>query len=143
MSDRIFGIACVVLAGLFIWQATLIEPGFIVDPMGPKAFPVVIGIVLALGGLYPILRPDPEPAWPALGRLIEIGFAVAVMVAYALVLPRAGFLASTAVAAALLGWRLGSRPIAAVAAGAAIAVAIYVIFHVILGLSLARGPFGF
>ncbi len=131
------------LAALFIWQATQIETGFIVDPLGPSAFPIIIGVVLALGGLYAIVRPDAAPDWPAPGRLLEIVFAVAVMIAYALVLPSLGFVLSTAVAASLLGWRLGSGPVSAALAGVAIAVGIYVIFHLILGLSLARGPWGF
>lgn len=143
MSDRVFGVVCILLAGFFIWQATLIETGFIVDPTGPKAFPIVIGITLAAAAIYPIVRPDPRPDWPAAGRLLEILFAVAVMIAYALALPRFGFVLSTAVAAGLLSWRLGTRPAIAAAAGVAIAVGIYVIFHLILGLSLARGPWGF
>jgi len=143
MSDRVFGAVCILLAAFFVWQATQIETGFIVDPMGPRAFPIIIGIVLGVGGLYPILRPDPAPDWPAAGRLLDIVFAVAVMIAYALVLPRIGFVAATAVAAGLLGWRLGSGPVAAALGGIAIAVGIYVVFHLILGLSLARGPWGF
>ena len=65
------------------------------------------------------------------------------MIAYAMVLPRIGFVVATAVAAGLLGWRLGSGPVAAAVGGVAIAVGIYVVFHLILGLSLARGPWGF
>jgi putative tricarboxylic transport membrane protein len=143
MSDRVFGIACVLLSGFFIWQATQIQTGFIVDPLGPKAFPYIIGAMLAIGGIYPIVRPDPSPDWPAIGRIVEIIFAVAIMIAYAEVLPPLGFVVSTAVAAALLSWRLGSRPLVAVVAGIAIAVLIYGIFHLVLGLTLARGPWGF
>jgi putative tricarboxylic transport membrane protein len=143
MSDRVFGIVCILLAAFFVWQATLIETGFIVDPMGPRAFPIVIGITLAAAAIYPIVRPDPRPDWPAAGRLLEILFAVAVMIAYALALPRFGFVLSTAVTAALLSWRLGTRPAVAAAAGIAIAIGIYVIFHLILGLTLAKGPWGF
>ncbi len=143
MSDRVFGVVCILLAGFFIWQATLIETGFIVDPMGPKAFPIVIGVTLAIAAIYPIVRPDPRPDWPAAGRLLEIVFAVAVMIAYALALPRFGFVLSTAVAGGLLSWRLGTKPLAAAAAGIAIAVGIYVIFHLVLGLTLAPGPWGF
>jgi putative tricarboxylic transport membrane protein len=143
MSDRVFGVVCVLLAGFFIWQATQIETGFIVDPLGPKAFPIIIGAMLAVAGIFPIVRPDPEPDWPALGRLGEIVFAVAVMIAYAELLPRVGFVVSTAVAAGLLSWRLGSRPLTAAVAGIGISVLIYVIFHLALGLSLARGPWGF
>lgn len=143
MSDRILGIACILLAGLFVWRATLIQEGFIVDPLGPKAFPIVIGITLALAGLYPIVKPDPRPDWPPAGRILEIVFAVAVMIGYAMVLPELGFILSTAIAASLLGWRLGATPVGAVFGGIVIAVGIYVVFHLILGLSLARGPWGF
>jgi putative tricarboxylic transport membrane protein len=143
MSDRVFGVVCILLAAFFVWQATGIQTGFIVDPLGPKAFPMIIGAVLGLGGLYPILKPDPRPDWPAAGRLGEIGFAVAVMIAYALALPEIGFVASTAIAAALLSWRLGTPPHKGAFAGIVIAIGIYLVFHTILGLSLARGPWGF
>jgi putative tricarboxylic transport membrane protein len=143
MSDRIFGVLCILLAGFFIWQATQIQTGFIVDPMGPKAFPIVIGVMLAVAAIYPIVRPDPRPDWPAAGRLVEIVFAVALMLAYAQLLPRIGFVVATAATAALLSWRLGAKPVMAGLAGIAIAVLIYAVFHLILGLSLARGPWGF
>lgn len=143
MSDRVFGIVCILLAVFFIWQATQIETGFIVDPLGPSAFPIIVGSVLGLGGLYPLLKPDPRPDWPSVTRLLEIAFAVAVMFAYAMALPEVGFVVSTAIAAALLGWRLGSGPLVAALGGIVIAAGIYVVFHLILGLSLARGPWGF
>jgi putative tricarboxylic transport membrane protein len=111
--------------------------------MGPKAFPIVIGVTLALAAAYPIIRPDPRPDWPAAGRLLEIVFAVALMIAYAQFLPRVGFVAATAVAAGLLSWRLGAKPVMAAVAGVVIAVLIHVVFHLVLGLSLARGPWGF
>ncbi len=69
MSDRVFGVVCVMLAGFFIWQATLIETGFIVDPMGPKAFPIVIGITLALAAIYPIVKARPAAGLARRGSL--------------------------------------------------------------------------
>ena len=54
-----------------------------------------------------------------------------------------GFVIATAFAAAFLSWRLGAGIIQAVIAGVAISVGIYVVFHLALGLSLARGPLGF
>mgnify|MGYP001327312820 CR=1 FL=1 len=143
MSDRILGGASVVLAIFFIWAATQIELSFLSDPVGPKTFPIIIGVMVGVAGLVIMLRPDPEPQWPALGRILEIVAAVVVMVAYAELLPEIGFVIATAIAAAFLSWRLGAGPIQAVIAGIAISVGIYVIFHLILGLSLARGPFGF
>jgi putative tricarboxylic transport membrane protein len=143
MSDRILGGACVFLAIFYIFFATQIQIGFMSDPLGPQAFPILIGVVLLIAGIFPILRPDPEPAWPALGRVLEIVFAVGVMVAYTYALPAAGFVISTSFAAGLLSWRLGATPIRAAIAGVAIAVGIFVIFRLILKLSLAIGPWGF
>ncbi|MCG6858618.1 MAG: tripartite tricarboxylate transporter TctB family protein [Salaquimonas sp.] len=143
MSDRLLGGACLALAAFYIFYAMQTQIGFMSDPMGPRAFPVVIGIVLALAGIYPILRPDPEPNWPALGKLLEIIFAVAVMIAYTYALPEFGFTISTAFAAGLLSWRLGAHPAGAAIAGVTIAVGIFVIFRLVLKLSLAVGPWGF
>ncbi len=143
MSDRIFGGIGLALAIFFIWQATLIELSFITDPVGPRIWPIIVGAVLGLASLWAILRPDPEPRWPGATRLFEIAVAVAVMVAYAELLPEVGFVIATAVAAAFLTWRLGTEPLWAVVTGVAISVSIYVVFRLILGLSLARGPLGF
>ena len=143
MSDRALGVACIILAAAYAWFASKTPVSFMSDPLGPKAFPYIIAGVLALAGIYPIVRPDPKPDWPAPGRLLEIVFATAVLVGYTYALREVGFVASTAVAAALLSWRLAARPVAAVIAGISISVGIYVVFHMILGLSLARGPWGF
>ncbi|PLX36008.1 MAG: tripartite tricarboxylate transporter TctB family protein [Hyphomicrobiales bacterium] len=143
MSDRILGVVCIVLAALYVYFASKTQISFLSDPVGPKFFPYLIGGVLALSGLYPIIRPDKKPDWPPLGGILEIVFAVAVMIAYTYALPEVGFVISTAVAAGLLSWRLGAGLFAAIIAGIGIAVSIFVIFRLILGLSLAVGPWGF
>lgn len=142
MSDRIFGGIGLALAAFFIWGATQIELSFISDPVGPRTFPIIIASLLGLASLVILLRPDAEPDWPKAGRLLEIAGAVAVMVAYALLLPRLGFLIATAAASGILTWRLGTRPVQAVVAGVLTSLGIYTVFHLILGLSLAKGPLG-
>lgn len=143
MSDRILGGVGIALAIIFIWQATLIQESFIQDVVGPKTFPIIIGVVLGLSSLYFILRPDADPVWPNTRGLLEIGAAVLVMIGYAVVLPELGFGISTAIASSFLAWRLGARPLNAAIAGLAIAIGLYVGFRLVLGLSLARGPLGF
>jgi putative tricarboxylic transport membrane protein len=143
MSDRVFGGIGLALAIFFIFQATQIELSFITDPVGPRVFPIIIGLVLGITSVVVILRPDDAPGWPAATRLFEIAVAVAVMIAYAILLPDLGFLIATALAAAFLTWRLGTKPLQSLVAGVAISVGIYVVFRLILGLSLARGPLGF
>ncbi len=143
MGDRLFGGIGLALAAFFIWQATNIQTSFITDPVGPKTFPIIIGVLLGVSSVVIMLRPEPRPDWPAAGRLAEIGLAVVVLLAYTYALPEVGFVIATAVAAAFLSWRLGTAPVQALIAGIGISVGIYVVFHLILGLSLAKGPFGF
>ena len=90
-----------------------------------------------------ILRPDARPSWPPLARMTEIAIAVAVLAAYAYALPQIGFVIATAVTAAFLSWRLGTTLVQAILSGIATSIGIYIVFHLILGLSLAKGPLGF
>lgn len=143
MSDRIFGAVGLLLAIIYVFAAFAVQESFLSDAVGPKAFPLIIAGILGLSSLVILLRPDPEPAWPALGRLVEVAAAVVVLILYAELLPVAGFVFSTAFAAGYLAWRLGSGPLELVLVGVGTSVGIYVIFHLVLGLSLARGPLGF
>lgn len=143
MSDRIFGVVGLLLAIGYVFAALAIEESFLSDAVGPKAFPLIIAAVLGMSSLVIALRPDAEPDWPSLGRLVEIAAAVVVMMLYAQMLPVAGFVLATAFAAGYLAWRLGSGLIEAVLTGIGTSVGIYVIFHLVLGLSLAKGPWGF
>ena len=142
-SDRVLGAVCLALGAAFIWGASGIETGFIVDPLGPKTFPIIIGCLLVIASAYVLWRPDPEPEWPVRGRAWEIVGAVVVLIGYALALEPVGFVVATAIAAALLSWRLGSPPVWAAVSGIGISVGIYAVFHLALGLSLAKGPLGF
>jgi putative tricarboxylic transport membrane protein len=143
MSDRIFGGFGLALAAFYIWAASIIPDSFMMDVIGPRTFPYIVGTVLAVCSLVFLLRPDPEPDWPAFRDLAEIAFAAAVMFLYAWVLPELGFVVSTIFATAYLTWRLGTSPLMSLATGVATSAGIYVVFHLILGLSLAKGPLGF
>jgi putative tricarboxylic transport membrane protein len=143
MSDRIFGLFGLALAAFYLWAASIIPDSFMIDAVGPRAFPYIVGVVLAICSLYIMLRPDAEPQWPILANLMEIFFATAVMFLYAWALKRVGFVIATVFATAYLSWRLGTRPLSALITGVGTAVGIYVVFHLILGLSLAKGPLGF
>ncbi len=143
MSDRIFGGIGLVLAAFYIWAASIIPDSFMMDVVGPRTFPYIVGGVMIVCSGYFLLRPDPEPRWPVVRDLVEIFFAAAVMLLYAWVLSEIGFVIATVFATAYLTWRLGSKPLGALITGVLTSAGIYVVFHLILGLSLAKGPLGF
>jgi putative tricarboxylic transport membrane protein len=143
MSDRIFGAATIVLSLLMWWATGLIEESFIQDPLGPKAFPLVIAGVMGISGLVMIFKPDAEPHWPGAVKLAELVATVGVFIVYAQTLPLVGFVLSTAVASAFLVWRLGGTTRQSLIGGVVISVGIYALFQHVLGLNLAKGPWGF
>ena len=143
MTDRRVGLAALLLAGLMTWGASVIEESFIQDPLGPKAFPWVIAVVLAITGLFMIVKPDDDPDWPTRQKFLRIIWSVVAMVLYAELLPIVGFVVTTAAVAAFLAWQLGATLLQAAVGGVVISGGIYVVFHLVLGLSLARGPLGF
>ena len=143
MTDRIFGVVGLLLAIGFALSALTIQESFLSDAVGPKAFPLIIAAVLGLCSLVIALRPDASPDWPGVGRLVEILAAAVVMVLYAELLPVIGFIIATFLASAYLTWRLGSGPVASIVTGLGTSLGIYAVFHLALGLALARGPLGF
>ncbi len=143
MSDRFFGGFGLVLAIFYIWAASIIKDSFMVDVVGPRAFPYIVGTVLGICSIYFMVRPDDEPVWPPFRSFTEIILSVAVMLLYAWALPEFGFLISTVFATAYLTWRLGTKPFWALVTGVLTSTGIYIVFHLILGLSLAKGPLGF
>jgi putative tricarboxylic transport membrane protein len=143
MSDRIFGFFGLALAAFYFWATSIIPDSFMIDVVGPRAFPYIVGTVLTICSLYILLRPDAEPDWPSLTNFIEIIFATAVMFLYGWALSKVGFILATVFATAYLSWRLGTKPLGSLITGVATSAGIYVVFHLILGLSLAKGPLGF
>ncbi|MHA1572272.1 MAG: tripartite tricarboxylate transporter TctB family protein, partial [Alphaproteobacteria bacterium] len=51
-SDRIFGLLILVVALAYIASATQIQTSFLADPVGPKTFPMIVGVVLAICGMW-------------------------------------------------------------------------------------------
>ena len=143
MSDRIFGIVGIILSIAFAMSAFAIQESFLSDAVGPKAFPLIIATILGVSSLVIAIKPDPEPHWPPFARMAEVFAAIVVLALYAQMLPVIGFVIATAIAAAYLSWRLGSSVVASVLTGVGTSVGIYAIFHLVLGLSLAKGPLGF
>jgi len=140
MSDRLFGLA-VILAGIaYIVSATSIQTGFMVDPMGPKAFPILVGGVAVLCAALIIIKPDEQPSWPEGAIWLRLLLAVITLVAYAFTLKDQGFLIPTAIAAGVLSYQIQARPLPAFLTGLGLSIGLYVLFKHLLGLSLVALP---
>ena len=136
VSDRIFGLVATLVALAYIASATQIQTSFLSDPVGPKTFPILVGAIAAICGIFIVLRPDPDPDWPALATIGALVVSVVVMVAYAYTLKPLGFLIPTAICAGILSYQISPRPIPAVISGLALSLGLFFIFKYALGLGL-------
>jgi len=141
-SDRIFGLVVLMVALAYIASATQIQTSFLSDPVGPKAFPIIIGSVAALCGLILVIRPDPDPSWPVMRTLMALLIAVVTLIAYAYLLKPLGFLIPTAITAAILSYQISARYRSAIFAGISLSVGLFVLFKFALGLGLVAFPKG-
>lgn len=142
MSDRIFGLVALFVALAYIASATQIQSSFLADPVGPKAFPILIGIVAAICSLVMILRPDPDPDWPVGATWISLLIAVVVLVGYAYALKPMGFIIPTAIAASVLSYQISPRPLPAALSGVGLSVGLFILFKYALDLGLVAFPKG-
>ncbi len=142
VSDRIFGLVVTLAALAYVVSATQIQTSFMADPVGPKTFPILVGCVAILCGVIVMIRPDPDPDWPAMRTFASLAVAVAVLVAYAYALKPMGFLIPTAIAASVLSYQIEPRPKNAVLAGFGLSIGLFLIFKFALGLGLVAFPKG-
>lgn len=141
-SDRIFGLVTLFVALGYIASATQIQTSFLSDPVGPKAFPMLIGAVAAICALVMILKPDPDPDWPGPATWGSLALAVMVLVGYAYALKPLGFVIPTALAAGILSYQISPRAGAAALSGAGLSVGLFLLFKYALGLGLVAFPRG-
>ena len=141
-SDRIFGLVALFVALAYIASATQIQSSFLADPVGPQAFPMLIGGVAVICALFMILRPDPDPDWPVMRTFGALAVAVVVLVGYAYALKPLGFIVPTAIAAGILSYQISPRAGPAALSGIGLSVGLFTLFKFALGLGLVAFPKG-
>ena len=139
-SDRIFGLVVLGVALAYIASALQIQTSFLSDPVGSKAFPVLIGGIAALASLVLLVRPDENPEWPHGATWLHLGIALVVLVAYAYALKPMGFIVPTAVAAGVVSYQISPRLNTATLTGIGLSLGLFVIFKYVLGLGLVALP---
>lgn len=149
MADRVILVCTIVVAGIYFYATTLIPSLEIGDPLGPKAFPRLIGIALLIGAAMLALemwRERGKAAVKGAGAaafdpaVVKVLAAVAVwMGLYFAVLERLGFvLATFAFLLPLMAWFNRGKWLVNVLSAAAFSAMTYWLF-VALDVRLPKG----
>src|SRR5687768_1444160 len=148
MTDRVILICTIIIAAVYLYATTLIPSLEIGDPLGPKAFPRLLGITLlvAAGLLFlemvkerkgPGAAPaDERAAWRYAGIIIAVTVWTGV---YFAAFDRLGFIVSTTIyLLALMAWFNRGKWLANVLTAVLFSVFAYIMF-VKLDVNLPRG----
>jgi putative tricarboxylic transport membrane protein len=137
-----------------IWQASLLREGPGYAAVGPRTFPMVVGVGIVLSGLALMWErvkhpqganradsedPFAEAEGPVDWRtLIQVAVLLAAYVALYTLL---GFVIASALFLPACAWGLGSRsPVRDTLSGILVALVTYLVFTRLLGLELPGGP---
>jgi putative tricarboxylic transport membrane protein len=139
LNDRVLGAFALVFAGLLAWQGWGLEAPFSYEPVGPRAFPLLLAGVIALCGLWLLVRgrEQAEPNPP--GANMRITAMVALVAAYGLIFASLGFIVATALMAIFVGRLFGGRWRSCVAGGAGLGVGFYLLFDKVFDVVLPMG----
>ena len=139
MADRVILVCTIAVAAIYFYATTLIPTLEIGDPLGPKAFPRLLGVFLLIGAGLLFLEmwkdrkagvPRTPPAdKPDLRHLGILAAVTAWTLVYYLVFEKAGYVLATAVyLIALMAWFNRGRWIANVVSAVLFSIGSYVMF---------------
>jgi len=151
MTDRIIFVCTLLLAGVYFWATAQIPSLELGDPLGPKAFPRILGIglliaaAMLLGEILRDRRKTKSGAQPATVLTWESHDWVVVCVAawtavYVFIFEHAGYMLATAIYLLVLtAYFNRGRWVMNVSTSVLFAAGSYFSFTQLLGVSLARG----
>lgn len=142
MNDRILGILALCLAAFMTWAGWDIEAPFAYEPVGPRAFPMLIAGIIGLCGLRLAFKGgnQVEPAAPGVNTRIALMMAIAL--GYAFLFQWLGFIVATAIMTVLVARLFDGSWGKSALGGVVMGVSFFLLFDKVLDVVLPTGLLG-
>ena len=151
IGETLLALAAAVFGVLIVWQATLIRLTPAYSKVGPRVIPYIVGAGLVIVGVWLAYEAltgrassganeseDADPALPTDWR--TVGLLALALLAYLVLIERAGFIIASAALFVMAAFAMGSRRLARdIAIGIVMSMVLYLVFNRGLGLSLPAG----
>ena len=139
MSDRILGAVCVVVAVAMAVAAQGYAPPFSYEPVGPRAFPRLLAVLLAIGGAWLVWRPTLAGGAFRITGARWIVFSAIAVVVYTLIFQTLGFPIATALMAVPVGMAFGGSWKQSLVGGVGLGLGLWFLFDRLLDVVLPTG----
>lgn len=136
-SDRLLGCAAILFAAFMAFMARGYAAPFEYEPVGPRAFPLMLAALMALAGAWLALKPAHHVNLLQGGR--PVGLAAAAIIVYAILFQLLGFIVATALMALPVGRIFGGTWRQCALTGAGMGVVLFVLFDKVLDVVLPAG----
>ncbi|MGV3726095.1 tripartite tricarboxylate transporter TctB family protein [Hydrogenophaga sp.] len=142
MSDRALGAACVLASVAMAAAARDYSAAFSYEPLGPRAFPMLLAVGLGLCGLWMLWRPTQgAQAFKGIPWVPTLWCAGAIVV-YAALFQTLGFVVATTLMTVPVGMAFGGTWRQTLAGGAALGLVLFLLFDKVLDVVLPVGLLG-
>lgn len=139
MSDRIFAAVWLVVCAAIAWLAWQIEAPFSYEPIGPRAYPLLLTGIMAASAAWLLVKPDREPDWPRGALRVKAFLLLVGFLAYAMFFEWLGFPVATVLATMVIGRLFDGGWRDSAIAGVALGGGLWYFFDKLLDVTLPLG----
>ncbi len=143
MSDRILGGVCVVAAAGMAWAAHDYAAAISYEPVGPRAFPLLLSALMAIGGIWLVIKPTMSGGAVDFAHVRRIGLSALSVIVYCLLFQSLGFTLATALMAVPVGMAFGGNWWKSLLGGVGLGVGLFLLFDKLLDVVLPTGLLSF
>lgn len=138
-SDRLLGLVAIAAAGAMCLAAWGYAAPVEYEPVGPRTFPLVLALLMALAGAWLAVRPAHHVDLLGSPRAGMVAFCAGAIVVYAIVFQLFGFVVATALMALPVGRIFGGTWRQCALTGGAMGLVLFVLFDKLLDVVLPKG----
>ena len=139
MSDRIFAVIWLLAVAFVAAVGWRIEAPFSYEPIGPRAYPLLLCALMAGCVVWLFAKPDAHADWPREALRAKVALLLGAVGAWALLFEPLGFIVSTAFASFAIGRLFGAARIPSAVCGVVSGVGLFFFFDKLLDVNLPLG----